>query len=162
MPSCSGRGGVLAAVELLEIKGAVDDDWRELECIRGDGMARWCEHRLLGGACARLLEGVNAIVVLGDACRWLQDTSPNIISDDGLEGTSSTAKGIVEAFLCSQARVLLLCSINLLHTAEWNIPLVHTGASLAVETAELWATAVAVPLNSRRVFVGRQGAGHAQ
>ena len=38
MLDCGGGGSILASEGLLTVRGAVDQDWRALECIRANGL----------------------------------------------------------------------------------------------------------------------------
>ena len=44
---CGGGGGLMAAKELVTVKGATDHDWRALECVRENGLEQGV--RLMSG-----------------------------------------------------------------------------------------------------------------
>ena len=67
-----GGGSILASEGLLKVRGAVDQDWRALECIRANGLdngARLLRVTTGSQECLSMLREVRPDVVVGDACR---------------------------------------------------------------------------------------------
>ena len=69
---CGGAGGLMAAKELVAVKGATDRDWRALECVRENGLdqgVRLVSAEPGGKDCKRLLSDLSPSVVMGDASK---------------------------------------------------------------------------------------------
>ena len=115
--SCStvgGGGSILASEGLLAVGGAVDQDWRALECIRANRLDNGA--RLLGVTtgsqeCLSMLREVRPDVVVGDACR----RSEEVREREGVSGASS----LNQAAIASDARGFILkCLGNLVRTTK--------------------------------------------
>ena len=151
--SCStvGGGSILASEGLLTVRGAVDQDWRALECIRANGLDNGGKLiRVTTGSqeCLNMLREVRPDVVVGDARR----RSGGIREKEGISGASSLA----QAAIASDARVFTLeSSGNLLRTTEWNdeiLPALER-ESYIVDKAEILAIQVGIPWRRKRTFV---------
>ena len=116
MIDCGGGGSILASEGLLTVRGAVDQDWTALECIRANGLdngARLLRVTTGSQECLSMLREVRPDVVVGDACRRFE----GVREKEGVSGASSLA----QAAIASDARVFILeCLGNLLRTTEWN------------------------------------------
>ena len=116
MLNCWRGGSILASEGLLTVRGAVDQDWRPLECIRANGLdndARVLRVTTGSQECLSMLREVKPDVVVGDACRRLE----GVPEKEEASGASSLA----QAAMASDARDFILeCLCNLLRTTEWN------------------------------------------
>ena len=151
MLDCGGGGSILASEGLLTVRGAVDQDWRALECIRANGLdngARLLRVTTGSQECLSMLREVRPDVVVGDACRRFE----GIREKEGVSGANSLA----QAAIASDARVFILeCLSNLLRTTEWNdeiLPALER-ESYIVDKAEILASQVGIPWRRKRTFV---------
>ena len=72
MLDCGGGGSILASEGLLTVRGAVELDWRALECLRANGLDNGAKLlRVTTGSqeCLTMLREVRPDVVVDDACR---------------------------------------------------------------------------------------------
>ena len=151
MLDCGGGGSILASEGLLRVRGAVDQDWRALECITANGLDKGAN--LLGVTtgspeCLTMLREVKPDGVVGDARRRFE----GIREKEGLSGASCLA----QAAIASDARVFILeCLGNLLQTTVWNddIRPALERESYIVDKAEILASQVGIPWRRKRTFV---------
>ena len=88
MLDCGGEGGILASEGLLTVRGAVDQDWRALECIRANGLdngAKVLSVTTGSQECLTMLREVRRDVVVSDTCRWFE----GIREKEGISRASS-------------------------------------------------------------------------
>ena len=152
--SCStvgGGGSILASEGLLTVRGAVDQDWRALECIRANGLDKGANLlRVTTGSpeCPTMLREVKPDVVVIDACRRFE----GIRERQGISGASCLA----QAAIASDARVFILdCLGNILQTTVWNDEILTAleRESYIVDKAEILASQVEIPWRRKRTFV---------
>ena len=148
---CGGGGSILASEGLPTARGAVDQDWRALECIRANGLDNRARLvRVITGSqeCLRMLREVTRDVVVGDACR----RSKGLRGKEGVSRASSLA----QAAFAPDARVFILeCLGNLLRTTEWNDKILPAfeRESYIVDKAEIRASQVGIPWRRKRTSV---------
>ena len=151
MLDCGGGGSILASEGLMTVRGAVDQDWRALECIRANGLDNGTKFfRVTTGSQERLrmLREVRPDMVIGDACRRFE----RVREKEGVSGASNLS----QAAIASDARVFILeCLGNLLRTTEWNdeiLPALEQ-VSYIVDKAKILASQVRIPWRRKRTFV---------
>ena len=151
MLDCEGGDSILASEGLVTVRGAVDEDWIALECIKTNGLNNDAKLlRMTTGSqeCLIMSREVKPDVVVGDAWRRLE----GIRDKEGLSGPSSLA----QADIASDARVFIPeCLGNPLRTTEWNDEILPAlkRESYIVDKAEILASQVEIPWKRKRTFV---------
>lgn len=113
--NCGGGGGILAATDFLEMVAATDHDWNARDYVRKNeirGALRLVRTAPGRAACEAFLWELQPEVVVVDASRKAVPAS-----DDRFDNVSVTAAGIVDSFVTSGARLLILeCVLALLNS----------------------------------------------
>ena len=152
--SCStvgGGGSILASEGLLAVRGAVDQDWRAIECIRVNGLnngARLLRVTTGSQECPSILREVRPDVVVGDACRRFE----KVRWKEAVYGENRLAQDTIDL----DARGFILeCLGNFLRTTEWNDEILPAlkRESYIVDKAEILASQVGIPWRRKRTFL---------
>lgn len=148
-----GAGGMLlAAKDMLDVVGIISADWKTLECIRASGgtdEGKLVHRDVASQDCYWNIAAARPEIVLGNACNRLQTHGED-------DGTLQQATDIINAYLASRARTLVLESpMGFSGTTGWQNSLrpLLLAAKCAVEAATLTASAVGIPTGKRRVFI---------
>ena len=151
MLDCGAGGSILASEGLLAVRGAVDQDWRAIECIRVNGLnngARLLRVTTGSQECPSILREVRPDVVVGDACRRFE----KVRWKEAVYGENRLAQDTIDL----DARGFILeCLGNFLRTTEWNDEILPAlkRESYIVDKAEILASQVGIPWRRKRTFL---------
>ena len=146
-------GCIRALGDIFEFTGVTDRDWRALGCACANGKAtsamfkRTCPGDPEYGSWVKSLKPE---VIIGNTSRRTSEL------EEGPQGTARAATAIVQAFISSQAHLLILESTPYrLKSATWTTnfsPLLST-TGYSWKAVEMSAQQVRVPSTKRRTFV---------